>query len=574
MKQFLAIMSFIRPYRKSMIISFSLLIISSALLLVQPKLTEAAIDRAIGSGQIPQALLYAALILGSALLAAFVNYSSGVLLIRASQNMSYDLRGAIFEKISSFSFSDFDTWRTGELIVRVNSDVNTVRMFIRMGLFMFIQSLIMLSGSLGAMYMINTQLARTMSLIMPAILLFFFVSARFIRPVFEKVRKALDQVNNSLQENLAGAKLVRAFSRQEEEKRKFEKRNTDFYSISRKVSMVVGTLMPLLMFFGNVAVVIIMIRGGSHVASGTQGMTLGSLIAFSNYTLTAFFPLIMLGMVLSFLSMALASVNRLHELLSTEPKIREPEDPIHVEECRGEIEFADVSFSYGEGNPVLSHLDVRIEAGSMVGIIGTTGAGKSTLAHLIARFYEPSEGSIRIDGHDIRKLSFDFLRRRVNIALQETLLFSGSIRENITFARPDAEQSLIDAAIEASCAREFIDSFERGDAHQIGERGTGLSGGQRQRIAVARSLIADPDILILDDVTSAVDTSTETRIVENLYAQKRKRTTIIISQKINTVRQADRILVMDSGRIIADGTHQHLLESCEMYREIAKTQNP
>ncbi|MCF7941338.1 MAG: ABC transporter ATP-binding protein/permease [Spirochaetia bacterium] len=574
MKPFLETMRFLSPYRKPMVISFILLICSSLLMLLQPKMTQWAIDIGIAAGSPVMILGFAAAIGLSAVLSMTVSYYSGVKLIHASQHMSYDMRNELFKKISAFSFADFDAWRTGELIVRINSDVSTIRMFIRMGLFLLIQSLIILIGSLTSMFIINARIASVMAVIMPIVLALFFFSASSIRPIFEQVRTALDQVNNTLQENLVGAKLVRSFSRQPEEIRKFDTGNLAYFHISRKVSMLIGIIMPLMMLFGNLAVVIVLYAGGNMVADPANGMTLGSLIAFSNYTLTAFFPLIMLGMVLSFLSMALASMKRVHELLQITPTIREPQDPVHLSSCAGRITFSDVSFRYGDGAPVFEHFDLSIDSGEMVGIIGTTGAGKSTLMHLLPRFYDTQEGSITLDDIDICRISLSSLRSRITIALQETMLFSGTIAENIRFGKPDATDREIREAAAAACAHEFIMEKEGGYEHVLGERGQGLSGGQRQRISIARAILSAPDILILDDVTSALDASTERTIIEHLHASEVSQTRIIISQKINAIRQTDRILVMDRGTIIASGTHDELIQSCRTYQEIYETQNP
>jgi ATP-binding cassette, subfamily B, multidrug efflux pump len=574
MKPFLETMRFLSPYRKPMVISFILLICSSLLMLLQPKMTQWAIDIGIAAESPVMILGFAAAIGLSAVLSMTVSYYSGVKLIHASQHMSYDMRNALFKKISAFSFADFDVWRTGELIVRINSDVSTIRMFIRMGLFLLIQSLIILIGSLTSMFIINARIASVMAVIMPIVLALFFFSASSIRPIFEQVRTALDQVNNTLQENLVGAKLVRSFSRQPEEIRKFDTGNLAYFHISRKVSMLIGIIMPLMMLFGNLAVVIVLYAGGNMVADPANGMTLGSLIAFSNYTLTAFFPLIMLGMVLSFLSMALASMKRVHELLQITPTIREPQDPVQLSSCAGRITFSDVSFRYGDGAPVFEHFDLSIDSGEMVGIIGTTGAGKSTLMHLLPRFYDTQEGSITLDDIDICRISLSSLRSRITIALQETMLFSGTIADNIRFGKPDATDREIREAAAAACAHEFIMEKEGGYEHVLGERGQGLSGGQRQRISIARAILSAPDILILDDVTSALDTSTERTIIEYLHAAEVRQTRIIISQKINAIRQTDRILVMDRGTIIASGTHDELIQSCRTYQEIYETQNP
>ena len=573
MKSLLKLLKFIRPYAGSFAGAFFLLLISTAVNLVQPKLSQFAIDNGIGTGNTGLIIAAAAAMLVSGLLGALFNFQSGKLLIRSAQGMSYDLRNKLFEKISSFSFSNFDKWRTGELLVRMNSDANTVRMFVRMGLFIMVQSFFMLLGSLAAMYTTDVKLANLMALIMVFTLLLFILITRFVRPVFLKVREALDKVNNVLQENLAGAKLVRALSRQDAEKKKFAGKNKDLYDISLKVGVLIGFLFPLLMFIGNGALLATLWFGGIQVGQGPEFLTLGELVAFNNYAMMAIFPILMLAMVLNFIAMATASAERIVTLLDEEPALSEAENALPPEKLTGAIRFNNTSFHYGGGDNAVEGINLEIAAGERIGIIGTTGSGKSTLVNLIPRYYDCTEGSIEIDGHNLRDLSFESIRGNVVAALQETVLFSGSIRDNIRFGRPDAaDEEIIQAAKDAR-AWDFICEKENGLDEEVGERGTALSGGQRQRIAIARSLLAKPAVLILDDVTSALDLETETGIIGNLYSRPRTMTTIVISQKINAVKQADRIIVMDKGRITGTGTHEQLMESNEMYREIEETQS-
>ncbi|MBN1837332.1 MAG: ABC transporter ATP-binding protein [Spirochaetales bacterium] len=584
MKDMIRIMGFLKPYAGRMAAALVLLLLSSGVMLVQPRLTQWAVDSGITAGSVRTVILASLAVLLSAAAGSVLMYSSGILLIRASQGAGYDMRNRLFTQVSSFSFANFDRFRTGELMVRLNSDVNMVVMFFRMGLFMMIQAIFFLVGAVVLMFVTAPRMAAVVAAVMAGIFVVFLLFSRVIRPLFLKVREALDRLNNTLQENLAGAKLVRAFSRQVLEKEKFGSRNHEFYALSLKVGVFIGIAMPFLMLVGNLALLLVLRMGGAAVggvgigaapagASGPTAMTLGELTAFSNYAMMAVFPIVMLAMVLNFLIMASASAARIAEVLATSPGLAELPGAVSLEELRGAIAFENVSFRYGEGEEALSGIDLEIRPGERIGLIGTTGSGKSTLAALICRFYDASGGIVRLDGRDVRALSFDTVRGRTVLVLQETVLFSGTIAENIRFGRPEATTEEVHEAARLACAEEFILEKEKQWEEPVGERGMGLSGGQRQRVAIARAILARPDILILDDVTSALDLRTESRIIDNLYGLPDRRTTIVISQKISAVRRADRIVVLDGGRIQAVGAHEELLGTSGIYREIHETQN-
>ncbi len=571
MKNLLACFRFLKKYKVHLSIAFVLLVISTGFNLIQPRISQWAIDDGIGKQDIKTVIYAAIILLSFGLVGSFLNYYSGILLIRSAQGMGYSIRNKLFKKVSLFAFADFDKWRTGELMVRLNSDVSTIQQFVRMGLFMLVLAILMLFGAMGGMFLIDVYLATILSGIMLVTLLFFYFVARYLRPLFTHIREALDRVNNVIQENIAGAKLVRAFSAQKTEEQKFDKQNKSYYQIRIKVGNLMSILLPLLITIGNFTGLIAIWVGGNMV--GIEKLTLGELVAFNNYATMAVFPILVLAMVLNFISMAMASADRVIELLEVKPAIKENKNAIDLNKLNGNIEFQNVDLQYGEGEAAIQNLSFRIEAGEKIGIIGTTGAGKSSLIHLIPRFYDNTKGKILIDNKDIKNLSLNTIRSRINVALQETMLFSGTIAENIRYGDPNATEKEMKIAAQAACAEEFILKKEKQFEENVGVRGAGLSGGQRQRVAIARALLAKPDILILDDVTSSLDVTTEAKVIKNIYKSKNKMTTIIISQKINAVKGADRIFVMDKGKIISSGQHHELLEKCKFYSQINKTQD-
>ncbi len=563
------------------------LLAGTGLNLAQPLLVQRAVDGGITAGDLRTVVLGAAGIFLAALAGSGLALASGVFVIRAGQRMAYEVRGDLFRKVLGFSFANMDRFRTGQLMVRLNSDVNTLRLFVRMGLMMIVQSVVMLGGSLVFMFRTDARLATILAVLLPSTLVLFFGLATVIRPLFMKVRQRLDELNNVLQENLAGAKVVRAFARQEHEAARFDERNRAFLALSLRVGTAISVLFPLLSFIGQLAILLTVWAGGQEVIRGLLlppsgqpaygALTLGQLLAFNNYAILTMWPILALAMVLNFVSMAQASAVRIEEVLAERPTVREAPGAETVARFAGAVSFRGVSFvfggDHGGGEPVLDGIDLEIRAGEKLGLLGATGSGKSSLVHLVPRFYDPTAGEVRIDGRDVRTLALASLRTRVALVLQETLLLSGTIRENVLFGRPDATAEQLERAADIACAREFIEAKAQGWDEPVGERGAGLSGGQRQRLAIARAVLADPDILILDDATSSVDARTERQIVANLYAAFHDRTVLIISQKINPLQLADRIVLLESGRIAAEGTHGRLVESSEIYRRIFESQS-
>ena len=567
--------TYLRKYKRHMVLFLFFLTISVAFNMIQPKLVEWAIDEGITKGVVKNIIYGSVGILLLGLIGNASNLLSGFLLIKAGQGLSHEVRSDLFKKILSFSFVNFDKWRTGELMVRLNSDVNTIRMFIRMGFFMITQSMMTIIISVFFMFITDVRLATIMSFVMGGTLLLSISFVSIMRPLFMKMREKLDELNNTLQENLAGSKVVRAFNRQVYEKEKFNKKNWNIYKMTLKIGYLFSSFLPFMLLIGNLSVTLILWLGGSEIIhnynAGTTGFTLGQLIAFNNYAMMSVFPLVMLGMVLNFVSMASASAERVFKLMQEVPDIDSPDSPSASDRIEGSIEIDSVSFGYGEGENALIDINIKIEPGEKIGIIGGTGSGKSSLANLIPRLYDPRQGRILIDGVDIKKYNPTDLRKKVGIVLQDPILFSGGIRENILYGNPDGGQEVAERAARISQSLPFIS--EKGWDTSIGERGAGLSGGQRQRVTIARAIASNPSIIILDDITSSLDLETERKVTRGIYDELNNATVLIISQKIQTIKESDRIIVMDKGSISGIGTHKELLESNDIYRRIAETQN-
>lgn len=578
MKQLYKLLQMLKESKNKMALSFLFLLLSTGFTLIQPKFIEFSIDEGIKKNDLNAVIFYSVGIFVLAVIGGILNFGSGFFLINSAYKHSYNLRNKLYEKIIFFSFRNIEKWRIGELMVRMNSDINTVRMFIQMGLMMLIQSLLMIFGSIIIMFFTNIKLASIMAVLLPFLVFIFFILAYFMRPLFLKLKKKQDNLNNTLQENLAGTEVVKTFARQDFENDKYQEKNKDFLKTALKSGYIMAFFMPFFFLISQISVVVVMWLGGSDVIYNilnhiNTGLTIGQLVAFNNYAMMSMFPVMMLGMVLNFASTASASAARLVEVLEEDVDIKEDSDSIVLKKINKPIVFKNVNFRYGHGENCLSNINLEIFPGEKVGIVGGTGSGKSTLASLLGRFYDINDGEILINGIDIKKYSTISLRKRISIVLQESVLFSGTIADNIRFGNPNADEALVKKMADVACATEFISKKENGFNEIIGERGSGLSGGQKQRIAVARTIIADNDLIILDDVTSSLDLSTEKKMSENLTKTLRDKTILIISQKILTVKKCDKIIVLDKGMILDIGTHEELLKRCLVYQDIYKTQS-
>jgi ATP-binding cassette subfamily B protein len=545
--------------------------------LLQPRFVQHIIDRGIGQSDLATVTHTAFLMLAAAIGGLVCGGGCGFFAVRAGLGFGASLRRSVFHKVQSLSFADLDRLETGPLITRLTSDVNQVQDMAVMLLRGMVRTPLLLVGSIVMAVLTSPRLSLLFLVIMPLLAAALVIISRKTFPLYRQVQQGLDDVNTVLQENLAGSRVVRAFARAGHESERFARVN---HALVRRTVEAIRTgarLQPFMMLTLNAGIVAVLWAGGHRVRTGD--LQVGEIVAFINYLMHALMSLAFFSFMVVQMSRAHASVRRIAEILETRPRLTPPSPspspsralPPRVE---GRVAFENVSFSYAGdgGNPVLKNISFTAGPGQTVAILGATGSGKSTLAHLIPRFYDATEGRVTLDGVDVRDIPETDLRRHVGIALQEPVLFGSTIGENIAFARPGAPPELVAAAARIAQADTFISHMPEGCATAVGQRGVTLSGGQKQRLGLARALLPRPAVLILDDSTSAVDLRTESLIRDALAAQDVCQTRIIIAQRISTVVDADRILVLDEGRLVAAGTHATLLETSPVYREIYQSQ--
>ena len=510
-------------------------------------------------------------IVGFALLRALFSFSQSFNAERVSQSVAYDFRSQIFAKISRLSFSYHDRNQTGQLMIRATDDVEKVRLFIGQGLLMTLQAFLLLIGALVILWFTNQALTLVVVPILPVALAVFMVFGSVTQPLFREVQKRISRLNTILQENMAGLKVVKAFAREPHEQARFDESADRVLDQQLRVSRIFAFLFPLIFLIMNLGQAAILYFGGKQIIEGT--LTLGEWQKFSLYLIYVFFPLGQLGFIINLMSQASASAQRIFEILDTQNEVQNKPGAIQLTGVQGDVKFDNVTFRYFKGGePVLNRVSFEAKPGQTVALLGATGSGKTTIINLIPRFYDVTEGRVLVDGRDVRDVTIESLRANIGIVLQETTLFSGTIRDNIAFGRPDATDDEIVDVAKAAAAHDFIMEFPQGYDTPVGERGSTLSGGQKQRVAIARALLLSPRVLILDDSTSSVDLATEYRIQQALDRLMKGRTSFVIAQRISTVLNADQILVLDRGQVVACGTHEELLESSEIYSEIYSSQ--
>ena len=565
------LLAFLRPYRLWALLAPLLMALEVAMDLQQPRLIQRIIDQGIASRDVGLILDTGLWMLGLALVGAVGGVGCTFFSTLAAQGFGADLRDALFRKVQSLSFGNLDRLETGRLITRLTNDVTQVQEVVLISLRMMVRSPLLLVGSLVMAVLTSPDLALIFVVLIPALLAVAVWVVNRTFPLFGRVQERLDALNTVLQENLAGARVVKAFVRADQESARFGEANERLVARSITALRTAAVTMPAVGMLLNLGVVAALWFGGYRVVSGE--LRVGQLVAFVNYLTQALMSLMMVSMMAVRVSRAEASAARVNEVLVAEPETP-PATSGSTAQPRGRVAFEGVTFSYSRdgSDPVLRDVSLDVAPGQTVALLGATGSGKSSLVSLVGRFYDATAGRVTIDGVDVREIDEATLRRTVGVALQETVLFSGTVRDNIRYGRPDATDDEVIAAARAARAHDFIASFPDGYDSIVGQRGVNLSGGQKQRIAIARALLVQPTVLILDDSTSAVDVETEARIQAALAESREGRTSFVVAQRISTVLSADRILVLDDGQIVAAGNHRDLLSTSPLYREIYESQ--
>ena len=537
-----------------------------------PFITAMIIDRGIEGGSMRDLVLFGCLML----VCAFVSLICGVLAGRnaakASTGFACNLRQGMYEKIQEYSFSNIDKFSTAGLVTRMTTDVTNVQNAVQMILRIAVRAPLMLICSWSMCFIINRELSLVFFAAIIILGIILFSIANITMPIFQKVFNRYDDLNASVQENVGAIRTVKAYVREEYEKKKFSKASNKLYKMFVKAESILAFNNPVMMLVIYTCIVCISWFGAHFIVDGT--MTTGNITSLFSYVISMMMSLMMLSMIFVMITMSSASIRRISQVLSEESDITDGQNPV-MEVKDGSIDFSHVSFSYSSRNtkPVLEDINLHINAGETIGIIGATGSGKSSLVNLISRLYDISSGSLKVGGVEVRDYDIQTLRDAVAVVLQKNVLFSGTILENLRWGNENASEEECIEACKAACADEFIDRLPDGYNTYIEQGGTNVSGGQRQRLCIARSLLKKPKILILDDSTSAVDTATDAKIKKAFREKIGDTTKIIVSQRISSIEKADRIIVLDGGRVSGFDTHENLIRTNEIYREIVEAQS-
>ncbi|MEW9094917.1 MAG: ABC transporter ATP-binding protein [Clostridiaceae bacterium] len=563
---------YVKIYWKKYAVVLIFLSIEAFCDLMQPTIVSKIIDNGVLKNNMDYVLNMGGVMLLVTALGATSAVTRNIISSNVSQRFGSKLREDLFEKIQKFSFSNIDKFQGASLMTRLTNDVNQVQNFAHGMMRIFVKAPLLCIGSLIMAALINPSMSLILLAVVPIIVALIFINMRVGYPYFVKIQKSLDRVNAVMREYLAGIRVVKAFNRFDYEINRFEEANNDLAQISIKGTRILSIFNPLITLTVNIGIVLLLWFGGVRVNSGN--MQVGQIIAFTNYMMQILFSLIMISHVFTMFIRAKASAERIGEIFAEENDINIKEETIGFKETYGRIDFQNVSFSYNgdKSEPVLKNITFTCNPGETLGIIGSTGSGKSTLVNLIPRFYDTISGVVKVDEVDVKDLDIKDLREIIGIVPQKSTLFTGTIMENIKWGNEFATIEDVKESAEISQAHEFICSFPEGYNTVLGQGGVNLSGGQKQRISIARALVKKPKILILDDSTSAVDVTTERKIREDLKEYSRNTTCILIAQRITSVMSADRIIVLDNGSMVGIGTHEELMDECDIYKEIFRSQ--
>jgi ATP-binding cassette subfamily B multidrug efflux pump len=536
---------------------------------IQPLMIRGAVDGFKAANPAAVFMRFAAYLVGLALLKGIFQYWMRVIIIGISRDIEYDMRNDLFGHLVSLSPDYYGRTRTGDIMARATNDLNAVRMMLGPGVMYWFETSLTFALAILIMLRVDWRLAFFAVLPAPAVSLAVIFFGRRIHERFEKLQAMFSDISSRVQENLSGVRMIRAFAQEKAEMRRFEELNRQYIAQNIKLVRIQGLFQPLLEALIGMTFLVVLWGGGLQVLAGR--ISVGSFVMFNTYMGMLVWPMIALGWVVNLMQRGSASLSRINQILHERPTICAPQAGTPLGEVIGEIEFQGVTLDYGSG-PALDRIDLRIEAGTTLAVVGRTGSGKSTLVGLIPRLMDPTAGAVLVDGIDLRRADPQELRRHIGFVPQETFLFSATISENIAFGVESAAPEQIRRAAELAGLSGDIEGFPLGYQTMVGERGITLSGGQKQRTAIARAILRNPRILILDDALSSVDTMTEERILTHLAGVMRGRTVILISHRVSTVRQADRIVVLERGRIVEEGTHAQLVEAGGYYAELSQKQ--
>ena len=564
------LLRFILPYKKRLVVAVICMAFSGASNVVVPWLIKDVIDKVLANKDIYTLNLIVIGILALFFARGFFYFGERYLMSYVGQKIVNDIREALYRHLQKLSLSYFDKRKTGNIMSNLTNDVTALQTAIAGNLISFVQEAVILIGSLGSMLLLYWKLTLLTLVIVPLVVFTIRFFGSRLRGAGHRVQGKMADITALLEESVSGIRIIRSFNREEFEIERFmEQNDSNFWALMSTVRLT-ALLTPFIQFFAAIAVTAIIWYGGMSVIDGE--MTAGSLIAFLIYAINLANPVRRISEIYGDIQKSLAAADRVFETLDTEPDVKEKPDAIELPKVQGEICFNHVNFSYDEDHPALIDFNLDVKPGEVVALVGPSGAGKSTVTNLLPRFYDVTDGSITIDGTDIRDVTFSSLRQQIGLVPQETMLFNASIRENILYGRLDATDEEIELAAKAANAEEFMLQLPQGYDTLVGDRGNSLSGGQRQRIAIARAILKDPRILILDEATSALDTESEKIVQVALERLMEGRTSIVIAHRLSTIRDADKIVVIDHGRIVEEGTHTGLLNKGGLYAHLHAVQ--
>lgn len=563
------VFSFLKKYRKRMAAGLLMTTGIAMLTIVNPYISGVIVDDVIGGGQRQLLPVMIACLIGVTLVRGLLRFSSQIMFESSSQGVLYSMRDTVYRKLLQEDFNFYNRNRTGDLMSRQTGDMEAIRHFISYVIYAVYENILLLAFALTMIFTVNVKLALCMLVVLPFTAFTTFRQSKRVRPAFFRIRQQFSSLNTFVQENISGNRVVKAFAKEDFEIEKFNKENDGYRDAELNASATWKKYVPIFEFLSNILTVVLMLYGGYMVIDGE--ITIGNMVTVNGYLWMLTMPLRMAGWWVNDIHRFTTSAEKIYKTYSEEPDIKKPCRPVERKHFNGDVEFKDVSYR-AENTDIISNISFRVKAGQTVGIIGSTGSGKSTIMNLLGRFYDTTTGSVFVDGVNVRDLDLYELRDNIGIAMQDVFLFSDTIEGNIAYGRPNCSFEEVKKAAKMADANLFIQNMPEGYDTIVGERGVGLSGGQKQRISLARALVKDPAILILDDTTSAVDMETESYIQDQLKKIEKDCTIFIIAYRISSIKDADMILVMDKGRIVERGTHDELVAAGGYYAEAFRHQ--